>query len=344
MTETITAEAAHDLLGQVVQGTRLDRHQAADVFTAVGRGLFTPVRTAALLAALHSRGEEPQEVAGAVEAFRAMAVAFPEVPGPVVDTCGTGGDGHHTINISTAAALVAASMGITVAKHGNRGVSSRCGSADIVAALGLPGDQTPEVAAEALRRDHFTFLHAQRYHPAMKEVGPVRRDLATPTVFNLLGPLLNPAPLTHQLMGVSTPAVMGLVADALAALGRRRALVVHGSGLDEIAVHGPTRILDVSAAGVREVTVTPEDLGVDVHPPADLVGGEARENAAAVRRILDGRGTPAHRDAVAVNAGAIVHLVGATDTLAEGVRLAGEHIDSGAPGRHLDAMTGGEGR
>ena len=237
-----TAQEAHELLREVVQGRRLSREQASAVFAALGAGELSEVETAALLAALHARGEEPQEVAGAASAFRQVARDFPSVSFPLVDVVGTGGDGVGTINISTGAGLVAASMGVAVAKHGNRAVSSKTGAADVIAELGLPLDVEPATAVELLARDHFTFLFAQAYHPAMRHVAPVRKALATPTIFNVLGPLVNPAHLTFQLMGVWDPGMLDMIAEAMVQLGRERALVVHGSGLDEIAVHGPTLV------------------------------------------------------------------------------------------------------
>ena len=245
------AEDARRLLRDVIQGRRLTQDETGVVFAALGAGDLTETETAALLAALHSRGETADEVAGAAGAFRGAARAFPEVPFPLVDVVGTGGDGAGTINISTGAGIVAASMGVCVAKHGNRAVSSRTGAADVVAALGLPLDLSPQEAVEVLARDHFVFLFAQAYHPAMKHVAPIRRALATPTIFNVLGPLLNPAHLTYQLMGVADPAILDMIAQAMVRLGRKRALIVHGAGTDEIAVHGTTLVREATPRGVK---------------------------------------------------------------------------------------------
>ena len=329
-----TAQEAHELLREVVQGRRLSREQASAVFAALGAGELSEVETAALLAALHARGEEPQEVAGAASAFRQVARDFPSVSFPLVDVVGTGGDGVGTINISTGAGLVAASVGVAVAKHGNRAVSSKTGAADVIAELGLPLDVEPATAVELLARDHFTFLFAQAYHPAMRHVAPVRKALATPTIFNVLGPLVNPAHLTFQLMGVWDPGMLAMVQ-----LGRERALVVHGSGLDEIAVHGPTLMREATPDGVRAYEVTPADLGVPAYELADLLGGEPADNACLLREAVSGEGRPAHRDAIAVNAGALLYLTGRADSLADGTAAALEQIRSGGVARHLESMT-----
>lgn len=330
---------AHQLLRGVIQGARLSHDQASIVFAALGAGDLSEAETAALLAALHARGEEAQEVSGAATAFRAAARAFPEVTFPLVDVVGTGGDGAGTINISTGAGLVAASMGVSVAKHGNRAVSSRTGAADVIAELGLPLDVDPEVAVELLARDHFTFLFAQAYHPAMRHVAPVRKDLATPTIFNVLGPLINPAHLTFQLMGVANPDILDMIAESMVQLGRKRALVVHGSGLDEIAVHGPTLVREATPRGIKAYEVTPEELGTDRVDLEDLRGGEPAENARLLREALAGQGRQAHREAIAVNAGALLYLAGPADNLADGAAMAREQLSSGRVATHLDSMT-----
>ena len=294
------AEDAHRLLRSVIQGSRLTQEETGVVFAALGAGDLSEAETAALLAALHSRGETAEEVAGAASAFRAAARPFPEVAFPLVDVVGTGGDGAGTINISTAAGIVAASMGISVAKHGNRAVSSRTGAADVVSALGLPLDLGPQEAVEVLARDHFTFLFAQAYHPAMRHVAPVRRALATPTIFNVLGPLVNPA---------------------------------------EIAVHGPTLVREATPRGVKSYEVAPQELGVSTYELADLLGGEPADNARLLREAISGEGRPAHRDAIAVNAGALLYLAGPADNLADGTAMALEQIRSGRVARHLESMT-----
>ena len=333
------AEDAHRLLRAVIQGERLTQDETGVVFAALGAGDLSEAETAALLAALHSRGETADEVAGAASAFRHAARPFPEVTFPLVDVVGTGGDGAGTINISTAAGIVAASMGISVAKHGNRAVSSRTGAADVIAALGLPLNLSPQEAVEILARDHFTFLFAQAYHPAMKHVAPIRRALATPTIFNVLGPLLNPAHLTYQLMGVWDPGMLDMIAEAMVRLGRKRALIVHGTGTDEIAVHGATQVREATPRGVKAYEVTPEELGVARWKLSDVLGGEPAENARILREVFAGRGEPAHRDAIAVNTGALLYLAGPADNLADGTRMALEQLASGRVAEHLESMT-----
>ena len=333
------AEDARRLLRDVIQGRRLTQDETGVVFAALGAGDLTETETAALLAALHSRGETADEVAGAASAFRHAARPFPEVTFPLVDVVGTGGDGAGTINISTGAGIVAASMGISVAKHGNRAVSSRTGAADVIAALGLPLNLSPQEAVEILARDHFTFLFAQAYHPAMKHVAPIRRALATPTIFNVLGPLLNPAHLTYQLMGVWDPGMLDMIAEAMVRLGRKRALIVHGTGTDEIAVHGATQVREATPRGVKAYEVTPEELGVARWKLSDVLGGEPAENARILREVFAGRGEPAHRDAIAVNTGALLYLAGPADNLADGTRMALEQLASGRVAEHLESMT-----
>lgn len=333
------AEAARLLLRSTVQGERLSFDEARAVFAALSSGSFTEVETAALLAALHARGETADEVAGAADAFRAAARTFPEVSKPLFDIVGTGGDGVGTINISTGAGLTAASMGLTVAKHGNRAVSSKTGAADAIAALGLPLDLTPEQAASALEEHGFTFLFAQAYHPAMRFVAPVRGALRTPTIFNILGPIINPARLTYQVMGVADASKLDMIAETQARLGRERALVVNGLGLDEITVHGSTTVREVGPEGVRAYEVTPADLGVRTRDLEEILGGPPEENARILREVFEGRGTDGQREVIAVNAGALLYLAGLVESLREGTEAALEQLRSGKVAEHLETMT-----
>lgn len=335
---TNASPAAAILLRSVIQGQRLNQDEATTVFTALSEGVFSEVEIAALLAALHSRGETAAELAGAASAFRSAARAVPAVDFPLVDVVGTGGDGMGTINISTAAALVAASLGVAVAKHGNRAVSSKTGAADVVSALGLPADADPQRAVELLQTDNFCFLFAQLYHPAMRHVAPVRQALATPTIFNLLGPLLNPAQLTYQLMGVANPDLLDMIAQTMVNLGRERTLVVHGAGTDEIAVHGPTQVRETSHEGVRAYEVTPEELGVRTWPLEAILGGDPQENAQLLSAVFAGGGQEAHRDAIAVNAGAVLYVTGKAPSMAAGTALALEQLASGRVAQHLAKM------
>lgn len=335
---TMIPNAIDDLVRAVVQGRRLTQYEAHSVFAALSSGDLSEMSIVALLVALRARGETPDEVAGAAQAFRAAAVSFPALDLPLIDIVGTGGDGHHTINISTAAAIVASSMGMYVAKHGNRSVSSLTGAADVVTALGLPLELEPAGAAATIEQHRFCFLFAQRYHPAMRYVADVRKQLATPTVFNLLGPLLNPAPLHYQVLGVANPDLLDMIASAMARLDRKRALVVHGAGTDEIALHGPTEIREVEHGSVKAYTITPEDLGLHQWELRDLAGGEPEENAAYIEAVFAGKGKPAHEETIAANTGAMLYTAGLSVSIAEGAQEALAHIQSGAVASHLTTM------
>lgn len=294
------------------------------LFEAIVGGTIPAPTLAAILAALKVRGETPEEIAGAAAALRAAATPFQRPEYAFADTCGTGGDGARTINISTAAAIVAAELGIPVAKHGNRAVSSRAGSADVLEALGVRLSTTPEQARRCLDEVGLCFLFAPDYHPGMRHAAPVRRALGTRTIFNLLGPLVNPSRPTHQLVGVYDPALCAPVAETLGRLGVHVALVVHGEGLDEIAVHGPTQGALLRDGAVESVTLTPEAVGLQRHPVEALAGGDAETNATLIREVLEGRGAAAHRDAIAFNVGALALITDRARTLGEGVALAQE--------------------
>ncbi len=299
----------------------------------------TDAEIAALLGALAARGETPEEIAGFVEAMRATATTLPLSQAErdeLVDTCGTGGDASGSFNISTAAALVAAAAGAKVAKHGNRAVTSKCGSADVLEALGVPVDLSPGEAAESLRRHGFAFLHAPALHPAMRAVMPVRRALGVRTVFNLFGPLANPAGASRQVMGVYGLRQVDLVAKTLALLGTTHALVVHGqiggdagpeAGMDELSISGRSRIAEVRGAEVRRSEMEPEDAGLERAPVERLRGADAVTNAGILRAIFAGeRG--ARRDVVVLNAAAVLLTAGRVADVVSGVRMAGEAIDS----------------
>lgn len=335
---TIDPEEARCLVRSVIAGRHLSTQEAQTVFAALSQGALTDLEAAALLAGLHARGEDAAEVAGAAAAFHAAALPFPTIRRPLFDIVGTGGDGVGTINISTGAGIVAASMGLAVAKHGNRAVSSKTGAADVIAQLGLPLDLTPEQAAAALERDGFTFLFAQAYHPAMRFVAPVRAALKAPTIFNLLGPLINPAHLTYQVMGVTDSHRLDMIAHALGHLGRERALVINGLGLDEITVHGTTTVREVTPEGVRSWQVTPEELGVPTRNLSEMLGGEPLDNARYLQDVFAGSGQAGHRDAIAVNAGALLYLAGRVSSLREGTEAALAHLASGRVATHLETM------
>ncbi len=325
-------------LERLVGGGHLTRAETEELFGRLMDGELSDPVKAALLIALRMKGEEPAEIAGAAAAMRRRAVRIPHTRASVVDTCGTGGDGHGTFNISTAAALVAAAAGVPVAKHGNRSVSSKSGSADVLAALGVKIDVSPEVAGAALDRIGIAFLFAPVLHPAMREVMPVRRELALRTVFNVLGPLTNPAGARRQLMGVYAPHLVERIGRVLAELGAEHALVVHGDdGLDEISTTGSTRVAEVENGSVRTFTLEPEDLGLPRATLADLAGGGPEENATAMRRLLAGEPGPL-ADVVVANAAAAIRVGRLAEDLPAGVAIAREALGSGAAAKKLEEL------
>ncbi len=327
-----------DLLNRVLDGGDLSRADARGAIDALMSGKVRPEQAAALLAGLRCKGETPTEIAGMAEAMRAHAVAVTPPEGAVVvDTCGTGGDGAHTINISTAAAFVVAAGGAVVAKHGNRSISSKCGSADVLEALGVKLDVGVAGVERCLREAGIGFMFAPAHHPAMKHVMPVRRSLGVRTAFNLLGPLTNPAGARRQVIGVYSPKVGRLMAEALGELGSVHVLVVHGDGLDELSIAGPTTIWELRDGTVTEREVTPGDLGIPTSPLEALRGGDAVQNAAALESILAGEPGP-RGDAVAINAGAGLYVGGLADTLRDGVARARELLAEGAAVANLEAL------
>ncbi|HEY6908159.1 MAG TPA: anthranilate phosphoribosyltransferase [Myxococcales bacterium] len=323
---------------QAVEGVHLSREQSAQAMEAMLGGGAPIAQMAALLVALRMKGETPDEIAGAAQALRSRAARVEVSTERLIDTCGTGGDGSHTFNISTASAFVAAGGGARVAKHGNRAVSSRCGSADVLAALGVEVELPPEAVAECIDQCGIGFLFAPRHHAAMRHVAPVRKELGLRTLFNLLGPLANPAGARRQLLGVYAPQLVPVLARTLAELGCDRAFVVHGfGGLDEISTAGPTVVCEVQGGKVRQFELVPEDAGVERTPLEGLRGGDAQENAAMLRGVLRGEAGP-RRAAVVLNAGAALAAAGVCESIAEGVRLAERAIDSGAAEDRLDAL------
>ena len=307
----------------------LSRDEATCIFQELITGAYSEIEISALVSALKTRGETPEEIAGAAAALRGAALPFPRPDYRFADTCGTGGDGTGTVNISTAVAIVTAELGIPVAKHGNRSVSSQCGSADVLEVVGVCLEASPEVARHCLDAVGVCFLFAPQYHSGVRHAMPVRRTLATRTIFNLLGPLSNPSRPSLQLMGVYDPALCRPLALTLGLLGCEAALVVHGEGLDEIALHGSTTAALWQEGRVTELEFTPEEAGLGRHPIEALRGGDPQQNAGWLLGLLAGRGTIAHRDAVALNAGALAWIGGRAETLADGVTLAVEAIDSG---------------
>lgn len=315
----------------------LDQVESFDAFSDLVAGRCSDVEIAALLAALKTRGETPSEIAGAAEALRASALPFPKPSYAVADTCGTGGDGAGTVNISTAAAFVAAECGVPVAKHGNRAMSSRSGSADVLEALGVRLDPSPDVARHCLEAAGICFLFAPVYHRGIGKATGVRRALGTRTLFNLVGPLVNPARPDWQLVGVYDPALCRPMAETLRLLGCRSALVVHGDGLDEIALHGTTVAALLRDGSVEDLVLAPEAAGAARCSVADLLGGGQEEAAAWLVSLLCGKAPDAQQRAVAINAGALLWLAGHASDLRAGYLLAHDTIRSGRA-RHRLAM------
>jgi anthranilate phosphoribosyltransferase len=326
------------LLQRLLERQDLRRDEVAALFGRIMDGELAESQIAALLVALAMKGETPEEIAGAVEAMRARARSVPHAVERVIDTCGTGGDARGTFNISTAAALVAAAAGAAVAKHGNRAVSSRSGSADLLVALGLPIEVAPETSGRQLEEIGIAFLFAPAHHPATRAVVPVRRALGVRTIFNLLGPLTNPAAARRQLIGVYARDRVEPVARVLAALGCEHALVVHGAdGLDEITTTTTTHVAEVRNGEVTTYELTPEAAGVRRAAPEALAGGSPEENAARLRQLLEGE-TGALTDIVALNAGAALYVSGRAESIAEGVDQARLVLASGAAHAKLLAL------
>ncbi len=327
----------------------LTREEARAVMGQILAGEATDAQIAALLVALHMKGETVEEIVGFAEAIRAAAAPLEirqnsalDVSGTerdaLVDTCGTGGDASGTFNISTATALTVAGAGVRVAKHGNRSVTSKCGSADVVEALGVNITLPPARVAACLEEVGFAFLFAPAMHSAMKYVQPARRELRLRTVFNLLGPLTNPARASAQVVGVYSADLVEKLAEALRLLGLRRALVVHGSdGLDEITVTGPTRVAEVRDGQVRAYAIAPDDFGIPRATLADISGGDVAANAQIIREVLDGRKS-ARRHVVLLNAAAALVAASRADSIRDALPLAAQSIDSGAARAKLDAL------
>jgi anthranilate phosphoribosyltransferase len=317
------------LLAKVAVGSALDREEARRAFDDLLSGEVTPVQAGAFLIALKVRGEAPDEIVGAVQAMRARMLPVAPVPG-AIDVVGTGGDHSGSYNVSTLAAILVAACGVPVAKHGNRAATSRSGAADVLSALGVKIGLDPEGLALCLAQAGLCFMFAQTHHGAMRHMAPVRAELPTRTIFNLLGPLANPAGVERQLFGVSTADWAEPLTRVLAELGSRRVWTVHGSdGLDEITVTGPTAVVALDDGRLSRFTIDPREVGLPLRTLDDLRGGDPAHNAAALGRVLAGE-AGAYRDIAVLNAGAALVVAGAADTLAEGVGRAGAAIDAGA--------------
>jgi len=328
---------ARAALMRLTAGESLTREETETLFGQLMDGQVSEPFKAALLVALRMKGEAVSEITGAAAAMRRRAIHIPHRRQGVVDTCGTGGDGQGTFNISTAAALAVAAAGVPVAKHGNRSVSSRSGSADVLAALGVKIEIDAETAGRTLDAVGITFLFAPLLHPAMREVMPVRRELGLRTIFNVLGPLTNPAGARRQVMGVYAESLVEPIGRVLRDLGAEHALVVHGEGLDEITTTGRTRVAEVKDGEVRIYDLEPERFGLRRVRLQDLAGGTPEENAEAARRVFAGEGGPL-ADVTALNAGAALYVGGAAGTLEEGVERARETLASGAAAEKLEEL------
>jgi anthranilate phosphoribosyltransferase len=325
-------------LARLLDGHDLTRDEARTAMNTIMSGEATPAQIGGFLVALRLKGETADEIAGCAEAMRAHVLAVKPKREDLVDTAGTGGDGGRTFNISTAAALVAAAAGAGVAKHGNRAVSSNSGSADVLEALGFELELPPDRIAQSIDELGFGFLFAPTHHPAMKHAAPVRKELAARTVFNVLGPLTNPAGARAQVVGVYSPDLVRTLAEVLATLGARRAFVVHGAGgIDELSPAGPNLVCEVVDGGVREREIDPLELGIERCAPEALRGGSPAENAEAIRQVFAGGNGP-RKNAILLNAAGAIAAGGHAEDLREGLDVARKAVESGAAAERLEAL------
>ncbi|MGE3798455.1 MAG: anthranilate phosphoribosyltransferase [Thermomicrobiales bacterium] len=336
---TVTPYSARDAIRAVIDGEYLSEIQASDVMDGIMKGKVTPSQIAALITALRIRGETVEELTGFARALRGhvQKVVVPD-DRPLIDTCGTGGDGSGTFNISTTAAIVIAGTGVRVAKHGNRSVTSRSGSADVLEALGVVIDLPPEAVATSIRDAGIGFMFAPSYHPGFRHAGPTRREIGVRTVFNYLGPMTNPAGLRRQIIGVSAPEAAWMMAEALGRLGSERVLIVYSpEGLDELGLGGDSHVVefDVERGEPIDYTIGPQSFGLKSASVQELAGGDAVHNAEVTRRILQGE-EGARRDVVLFNAGAGLYAAGVAENVAQGVEMARDTIDSGRAAEALE--------
>ncbi len=311
------------------RGESLTNIESEQLFGEVLRGEMDPLVLSSLLTALKVKGESPSEIVGAAKALIAAAKPFPRPDYEFCDIVGTGGDGLHTINISTTAAIVGATCGIKVAKHGNRSVSSKTGSSDLLDKLGIKLDMSPETARHCLDEANICFLFAPQYHSGMRFAAPVRQALKTRTIFNVLGPLINPARPTYQLMGVYSELLLEPIAETLRELGLQKGMVVYGSGLDEIAIHGETQVAEIHGEHIRYHTLTPADFGLKYYTLEAIRGGDPDENRKITEKLLAGKGTDAQQAAIAINLSPLLVMGGRADDLKQGAELAIETLRSG---------------
>lgn len=336
--EPTAHDDADSILARLLAGEPLDEASAETLFGALVAGRLDDAEITAMLRALPVRAETAAEMTGAARALRQAAAPFPRPDYMFADSCGTGGDGSASINISTAVAFVAASAGLPVAKHGNRSVTSRCGSADVLERLGVRIDVPAAVSRRALDEVGVCFLYAPAYHPGLRHAAAPRRAIGVRTIMNLLGPVVNPAAPPVQILGVADPATLEPVARTLGALGCTAALVVHGSGLDEIALHAETKAIRITDGHFDEILLRPDDASIARRPLASVEGGGIEANAVGLAAVLKGEGPPAHADAVALNAGALLMTAGLADSFGEGVAIATDRLRSGAPYERLRAL------
>ncbi len=334
-----TGTPVQQAIKRLAAGESLSRDEARATFELVMAGEASPIQISALLTALRVKGETASEVAGVVQAMRSAMVRLrADGPDALVDTCGTGGGTVQTFNISTAAALVAAGAGLRIAKHGNRSFTSLCGSADVLEALGVKIEVPVETMERALAEAGVVFMFAPLMHPAMRHVGPVRRELAIPTVMNIVGPLANPAMAGRQVIGVADDKRVPLLAAALVELGTRHALVVHGTGMDEISPLAPTHVLEIKDGKIKEWTLDPTRFGFQALKTEDLAGGPPAANALAIMEVLHGNAPPAARAAVVLNAAAALYVGQRAKTIEEGVELADAAITDGSGLKALERL------
>ena len=323
-------------LPKLLAGEDLPIDDSEHLFERLVLGRLEPAEIAGMLIALRMKGETAEEMIGAAHALSAAALPFERPDYLFADCCGTGGDGSGLINVSTATAFVAAAAGLPIAKHGNRSVSSKCGSADVLEALGAKIEIPPDKARSLLDETGFCFLFAPAYHPGMKHAALVRRQLSVRTVMNLLGPCINPARPPVQLLGVADPKMLRRIAQTLDAVGVSEALVVHGSGLDEVALHGETRGIRLSRGELTEIEIRPEDAGLERAPLSVVTGGDVEENAQRLRTVLDGDGSPAESNIIILNTAVLLHTAGKAATLEDSAAIARDALLSGKSGRLLD--------
>ena len=326
------------ILSELFDNKALTREQAATLFGAIVKGELSGEQLAGALIALKLRGETVDEISGAVTALQQAAEPFPTPSYPFADIVGTGGDGANTINISTTSAIVGASLGLKIAKHGNRSVSSKTGASDLLTSLGVNISMSPEAARKALDEIGLCFIFAQKYHLGFKHAVPVRQALKARTIFNILGPLINPAKPKHQLLGVYSPELIEVYAKTVAQLGHEHTIIVHGSGLDEVAIHGATEVAEVRNGEIERYTLTPQDFGFQVKPLETLRGGEPTENAQMITALLQGKGKAEHNQAVAMNTALLLKLFGQEDIKDNAQRVL-DVIAEGKPFETLQKLT-----